>query len=145
MSDTVSKAYFQQRQRNRLYEIVVRAVERAAARGIRKRDIALKIGTSPSQISHFLSGPANWTIDSVSDVLFAIDAELDLNVVRFSDRQRSGNRYHILNDVRSRNSETPIKVTGTTGAATPLLISKTTTIGSPVMTQIRAVSNEAQD
>lgn len=112
MSDVVSKSYFQQRQRNRLYETVINAVEEAAKEGIRKRDIASKIGKSPSKISHFLSGPANWTIDSVSDVLYAIEAELDFSVVNFKDKTKS-NRYHPVNELKA--AEYPVPVTQTTG------------------------------
>jgi predicted XRE-type DNA-binding protein len=99
MNEVVTKSYFQQRQRNRLYETVIKAVE---ASGMRQRDIAAKLNVSPSQISHFLSGPANWTIDNVSDVLFAIDAELDFSVVKFKDRKK-GNRYHALNEILPQN------------------------------------------
>jgi hypothetical protein len=114
VSQHVSKSYFQQRQRNRLYEAVIKAVENAGKRGVKKKDIALKIQTTPSQVSHFLSGPANWTIDSVSDVLFAIDAELDFKVVEFNDRVKD-NRYHPVNDVRAHNL--PIAVTITSGTS----------------------------
>jgi hypothetical protein len=34
----------------------------------------------------------------MSDVLFAIDAELDFSVVKFKNRKK-GNRYHALNGV----------------------------------------------
>ncbi len=97
MNQALGKSYFQQRQRNRLYEIVIKAVEAAGERGVKKRDIAARIGTSPSQISHFLSGPANWTIDSVSDILYAIDIELDFSAAGLRDKVKD-NRYHPLND-----------------------------------------------
>ncbi len=93
------KYFFQQRQRNRLYEAVVKAVEDAARLdGVRKKDIADEIGSNPSQISRWLSGPSNWTIDSISDVLWAIGGEFDFNFVRFIDRARQ-NRSHPANDI----------------------------------------------
>ncbi len=80
----VDKIYFRQRQRNRLHETVAVAIESVAeASGLRKRDIADKLEMHPSQISRWLSGPANWTIDTVSDLLYAVGAELEFKVVFF--------------------------------------------------------------
>lgn len=99
MNSIPGKYYFQQRQRNRLYEAVVKIVEDAARLdGKKKKDLAEKIGISPSQISRWLSGPSNWTIDSISDVLWALGGELDFDFVRFADRAKS-NRSHPINDV----------------------------------------------
>ena len=94
MTALPGRAYFRQRQRNQLYEAVVRAVEDAAARtGIRKRDVAEKAGVSPPQLSRWLSGPSNWTMDSVSDVLYALGMELRLEPTPFAEVAK-GNRLH---------------------------------------------------
>jgi len=93
------KHFFQQRQRNRLYEAVVKIVEDAARLdGVRKKDIADRINSNPSQVSRWLSGPSNWTIDSISDVLWAVGGELDFNFVRFANRAKQ-NRSHPVNDI----------------------------------------------
>ncbi|HEY8581196.1 MAG TPA: helix-turn-helix transcriptional regulator [Beijerinckiaceae bacterium] len=94
MSD---RHYFQQRQRNRIYEAVVRAVEDHCARtGDRRKDIAARIGKSQASLSRLLSGPANWSLDTISDLLFAIRAELDVSVAPLDDRP-TANRFHHLN------------------------------------------------
>lgn len=99
MSTLPGKHYFEQRQRNRLYETVIQAVEDAARLdGVRRKDIAEAVGSSPSQISRWLSGPSNWTIDNVTDVLWAIGGELDYNFFRFVDRVQE-NRSHPINDI----------------------------------------------
>ena len=115
MSDAPTKFYFRQRQQNRLYDTVIAALEEAAAsRGIRKKDIAAKLSVNPSQVTRWLSGPANWETDTVSDLLFAIDAEIDFNIMSFDERRRTkSNRFHPAGESRAI-SVPPISVTTTT-------------------------------
>jgi hypothetical protein len=94
MSGEPTKYFFRQRQQNRLYDVVIRAVEGA---GVLRKDIAKKLGIPPSQVTRLLSGPANWTSDTTSDLLFAVDAELDFHAVRFRDRAR-GNQFHPMGE-----------------------------------------------
>src|ERR1022692_2434092 len=66
MSDAPTKYYFRQRQRNRLYDAVIKAIEEAAARDhVRRKDIAEKLEIPPSLVTRLLSGPANWTSDTM--------------------------------------------------------------------------------
>ncbi len=113
MNEMPSKYFFRQRMKNRVYDVVIAAVEDAAAkRGMRKKDIAEKLGIHPSQVTRWLSGPANWGADTISDLLYAVDAELEPATVTFAEReQRKSNRFHPLEHVlvapehleRSRN------------------------------------------
>ncbi len=104
MTDLPSKFFFRQRMRNRLYDVVIAAVEEAAAtRGIRKRDIAEKLGVNPSQVTRWLSGPGNWGADTISDLLYAVDAELDPIIATFAERQRQkSNHSHPLEGIEVR-------------------------------------------
>lgn len=96
-------AYFRQRQRNHVYEAIVKALEEAAhTRGIKRKDIAKTLGKEPSQISRWLSGPANWGLDTISDLLLAVDAELNVHVCPFEEKVKSRpNYFHPLSEPAS--------------------------------------------
>lgn len=62
-------AYMRERHRNHVYSLVLDEFERS---GINQATLAARLGKAPEIISRWLSGPGNWTLDTESDLLFAI-------------------------------------------------------------------------
>ena len=100
--DTLSRgtrAYFQQRQRNRLYNLMM-AKFRAAEEndGLTKAKLARRMGTSPSVISRMFRSPGNLRLDTMSDVLLAISGE-ELDATSSSPSKRAARNYNANLDI----------------------------------------------
>src|SRR5262245_50357405 len=66
-------AFFQERFRDHLYELVVSEfVRRETAGQLTKKQVADRIHKDPSQITRWLGAPGNWELETVSDLLLAI-------------------------------------------------------------------------
>lgn len=86
-----------ERNRDRAYETVIKALEQAHREtGINRKQIAEKIHKSPALVSTWLSGPSNWSLDTIDHLLRPIGAEMEYNVV--FDRDRRKPNFHILPD-----------------------------------------------
>src|SRR5437660_4800216 len=62
-----SLAYFRTRMRMRMFTLVRKEFDKA---GITKAEFAERLGKGADQISHWRVTPGNWTLDSLSDLLF---------------------------------------------------------------------------
>lgn len=89
------KAYFRERLRNRLYDLVVREYRRRRENeGLSQVEIAHRLSRSPVQISRWLGAPGNWTLDTVSDLLLAIaHAELQTGVRNIEEPLRRNSSF----------------------------------------------------
>lgn len=65
-------AYFEQRALNNFYSFVL---ERFLRSGLRKADLARRIGLSQPQLTRYLASPGNWTIATVQRLLLGIGGE----------------------------------------------------------------------
>ncbi len=63
-------AYFRARLKQRVYNLVIREFKKS---GLSQADLARRLGMPAPQLNRILRGPGNLTLDSVSDVLFAIN------------------------------------------------------------------------
>lgn len=76
--------YFRQRNKNKVFQSVVAFFAREAEkRGLTKSEIAEALGKDRSQITRWFSGPGNWELDTISDLLLAMGAEMDHQIVSF--------------------------------------------------------------
>lgn len=76
-----------ERTKNRAHDAVVAALEQAHRdHGLTHREIAERLSRSLALISRWLAGPANWTLETVSDLLDAASAEMKYSVMFDADR-----------------------------------------------------------
>lgn len=75
-------AYFRRRQQNLVFSALAKFfADEAAAGRINKKAIADKLGKDPAQITRWLAEPKNFELDTISDLLLAMGAEMQWNVV----------------------------------------------------------------
>ena len=67
--DPYTLAYMRQRNKGRAYSAVISEFEKS---GISQADLAGRLHKGTDQISRWLGSPGNWTLDTVSDLFFAI-------------------------------------------------------------------------
>jgi hypothetical protein len=79
--------YYRERQRNRVFETVWQEfVTQVDLSGLTKKVIADRLGKNPSQITRWFSGPGNWELDTISDLLLAMNCELVIGVSSLLNR-----------------------------------------------------------
>jgi hypothetical protein len=89
--------YFRERNRSRIYASVISTFSKCVEeQDLTKREIASKLGKEPAQITRWLSGPGNWTLDTVSDLLLAMGGELDPAVSNINAQPCAMESYHPL-------------------------------------------------
>lgn len=89
--------YYRQRSKNRLFEALTSFfAEEAEHKGITKRDIAECLQRDPALITRWLTTPSNLTLDTISDLLLSLGAEMDYFVSRFGDRPQPNEMHPLI-------------------------------------------------
>jgi hypothetical protein len=79
--------YYRARLKNEVYQgVLERFYALAQQQGLTKKQMATLLGRDAGQLNRQLAEPANWTLDTVSDLLLAMNAELKVVIVPL-DRQ----------------------------------------------------------
>lgn len=65
--------YVSEGARDDMFDLVLR---NCVESGISKATLARRLGKDPAQVSRLLGAPGNWTIDTVAELLFAIDGRI---------------------------------------------------------------------
>lgn len=81
--------YFRERMRNRIHEAVLRKFLAQSETGLTRAKLAKRLRKRPEQITRWLGAPGNWTLETVSDLLLAMNAELDFEVAEWGSRHKS--------------------------------------------------------
>jgi len=98
---TSTFAYLRARFRHRVYTLIIGLFKKSA---LSQADLARRLGYDPAQLSRLLSGPGNLTLDTISDILFAIGGlELGISV---SDPLGAKNK-NIAVEAQKASSSTP--------------------------------------
>jgi transcriptional regulator with XRE-family HTH domain len=89
--------YFNRRFQNRVFAKLISFIAEEGERaGVTKKDIANRLEKDPAQITRWLSSPSNLTLDTISDLLFALDAEPQPFEIRLFSEMPAPNFAHSL-------------------------------------------------
>ena len=74
--------YFRQRQKDKVFQSVIAYfAKQAEEQGLAKKDLARLLEKDPAQITRWFKGPGNWELDTISDLLLAMGAEMEFEIV----------------------------------------------------------------
>ncbi len=77
--------YFQERQKGRLYDKIIRGFWEKEKEGFSRAQLARRMNKRPEQITRILAAPGNWTLDTISDLVLAIyGGEIDFQIIDFN-------------------------------------------------------------
>lgn len=106
-------AYYRERYRNRVFSKLVSFISDVAQREqITQKDMAERLGKDPAQLSRLFSQPSNLTLDTISDILLAVDAEAEPpHITQFKDKPAPNYVHPLIARVtRSATKPPDIKV-----------------------------------
>ncbi|MFZ5674164.1 MAG: helix-turn-helix domain-containing protein [Pseudomonadota bacterium] len=88
--------YYRQRLKNRIHSDIAGLFnDEAERKGLTKKDIAERLSRDPGQITRWLTTPTNLTLETISDLLLAMDADLETRALPF-DHVLPANEVHPL-------------------------------------------------
>lgn len=96
------KEYFRTRTKRRVHAVLLSKFHEVASNGTTKARLAERLGISPSLITRWLSSPGNIRLETVSDLLLAMRAELEVTSHDLASVGQ-GNFRHSLSE-RTSNS-----------------------------------------
>lgn len=136
--------YHRERLRNRIHECVYRALlVRHEQDGVTRADLAARLGKDKAQISRWLSGPSNWTLDTVSDLLLALNVDLELSTCLTEDRAAQ-NYVHPLMEKRGEPSgEVWMMTSGSSQLTRGSFRARQQTESDPARSKLRSEANDS--
>jgi plasmid maintenance system antidote protein VapI len=92
--------YFRARLRSRLHQLILE--EFLHHEDLTQKDLAHRIGKRADQVNRWLGAPGNWTLDTVSDLLIGMGAEVDFYVVELERKLGEDNERQIAAMIRTK-------------------------------------------
>ena len=97
-------SYFRAKTRKNVHNVVLqRFVELSDAGEMSRAKLADRLDVSRSQITRWLSSPGNWTLDTLSDLLLAMNCKTSVVAEEIAS-QGQGNYFHELSAPASHDS-----------------------------------------
>jgi hypothetical protein len=93
--------------------------EEAESDRITKKGLADLLGKDPSQITRWLSVPSNLELDTISDILLAMGAEMDHRIVRLHERPKANHVHPLIAPYIGDRAGATIDANGSRGKALP--------------------------
>ena len=122
--------YYRQRYKNRVFAALVSFfAEEAERTGITKKDIAERLNRDPALITRWLANPGNMTLETISDLLLALDAEPEPpEIVRFIERLKPNYAHPLIAQAMGiqpvpRGTETSVDVVISSDKILPTTVS----------------------
>lgn len=80
--------YFRQRNKNKIFQtLIAYFADRAQFCALTKSDVARNLGKDPAQVTRWFSGPGNWTLDTISDLVLAMNGDLSFEITPMRIRE----------------------------------------------------------
>ena len=87
---------YRQRQKNEIFQAVVGYFAAQSEEfGLTKKEIALRLDKNPSQITRWFGEAGNWELDTISDLLIAMGAEMKHTIVPIKEAKQNGGHVYI--------------------------------------------------
>ncbi len=91
--------YFRQRLKNKIFQSALAYfADLAKERNLTKKEIAKSLSKDPAQITRWFAGPNNWTLDTISDLLLAMDAELKYEIVSLHENSQQTTQFPAISE-----------------------------------------------
>ena len=130
--DESELGYARQRFKNRVFTQLVEFFEtEAEERGIYQSDLAIALKKDAGQLSRLLKHPSNLTLETISDLLTALDAEMDTRIIRYAEQHRA----NYIHPLMARLVDEPVKAPPPEFSTSEQTISASTAVRKTVPTQ----------
>lgn len=116
------KSYFRSRTKRRVHSVILSKFHEVATSGSTKAKIADRLGVHPSLVTRWLASPGNVRLETVSDLLLAMGAELTVSSRDLASIGQ-GNYRHPVSE-RTNSIETnrpPARTSSSSGSNDPVV------------------------